>query len=308
MDTMHDTLLIEKLHLEGFWGQYTVDIPFHGKVNILTGNNGAGKTTIMDILYSLLVSDPDASVVRSKYRNARLSLSENSEVSVCYIQDGASKIDYIYHGESVTYDIFSRNIKSIAVSNFDTGLLSIDVIKKFREDNPKIHTDMDIQLQRWINVYYQYMTSVSRKVETMISKSDSDMNQISTLYRYSRQMEFLCNDFFHDSKTWQVRDDGKIFFKLKDQDKMISPEDLSSGEKQILTLLISTLVQDGQKGIVFWDEPEISLHIVWQQKLIRTLQTLNPNMQLIIATHSPNILYEGWEQRVINVKSTFRHE
>lgn len=69
----------------------------------------------------------------------------------------------------------------------------------------------------------------------------------------------------------------------------------------MLILLISTLTQNNKRAVVFWDEPEISLHIAWQQKLIRIMRDLNPNMQLILATHSPSILYEGWENRAINL-------
>lgn len=47
------------------------------------------------------------------------------------------------------------------------------------------------------------------------------------------------------------------------------------------------------------DEPEISLHIVWQDQLISTIRTLNPNCQLIITTHSPNIFANGWEDKIV---------
>lgn len=58
-------------------------------------------------------------------------------------------------------------------------------------------------------------------------------------------------------------------------------------------------VFDGQKTLYFMmDEPEISLHINWQQTLIETLRTLNPNCQLIIATHSPSIFGKGWGDKI----------
>lgn len=304
----NEILLIEQLHIEGFWEQYTIDLSFAPDVNILTGNNGAGKTTIMDIIYSLLGDTPESDSVRMKYRNAELTLSDKSTISVRRIDGDVDEVVYTLSGNIVSYEEFSRHIRTMAISNFDTSLPKLDVIKKLTEDNPNIHTDMDIQLTRWINFYNQYMTSISRRIDTLLTQGENDMSKISKLYRYSRQMESLCNELFKNSKIWDITEDGKIQFRLTDQDKMITPEQLSSGEKQLLTLLISTLVQNGQPGVVFWDEPEISLHISWQQQLIRLLRLLNPNMQLIIATHSPNILYEGWEQRVINVKSAFRHE
>jgi len=50
-------------------------------------------------------------------------------------------------------------------------------------------------------------------------------------------------------------------------------------------------------------EPEISLHIEWQSKLIDTLLVINPNVQLIIVTHSPSIFGEGWEDKFVNMKT-----
>jgi energy-coupling factor transporter ATP-binding protein EcfA2 len=50
------------------------------------------------------------------------------------------------------------------------------------------------------------------------------------------------------------------------------------------------------------DEPEVSLHIEWQKKLIGFLRELNPNVQLIIATHSPAMIMNGWMDKVFNVE------
>jgi len=49
------------------------------------------------------------------------------------------------------------------------------------------------------------------------------------------------------------------------------------------------------------DEPEISLHFDWQKKLIGFINALNPNIQIILATHSPAVIMEGWLDRVTEV-------
>ncbi|MFT4759561.1 MAG: putative ATPase [Paraglaciecola sp.] len=77
---------------------------------------------------------------------------------------------------------------------------------------------------------------------------------------------------------------------------------LSSGEKQLLVILLTVLVQDQKPSILFMDEPEVSLHIEWQKKLIGFLRELNPNVQLIIATHSPAMIMNGWMDKVFNVE------
>lgn len=64
---------------------------------------------------------------------------------------------------------------------------------------------------------------------------------------------------------------------------------LSSGEKQLLILLIEALLQKQKPYIFLADEPELSLHIQWQRKIIPAIVAINPNAQIIVATHSPEI-------------------
>ena len=64
---------------------------------------------------------------------------------------------------------------------------------------------------------------------------------------------------------------------------------LSSGEKQLLILLSEALLQDQKPHIFLADEPELSLHIEWQRKIIPAVRELNPNAQVIAATHSPEV-------------------
>lgn len=62
---------------------------------------------------------------------------------------------------------------------------------------------------------------------------------------------------------------------------------LSSGEKQLFFIALVAL-QSGSSSLII-DEPELSMHVDWQKKLILCLRELNPRMQLIMATHSPEI-------------------
>lgn len=64
---------------------------------------------------------------------------------------------------------------------------------------------------------------------------------------------------------------------------------LSSGEKQLLILFIEALLQKQHPYIFLADEPELSLHIAWQRNIISAIRSLNPNAQIVVATHSPEI-------------------
>lgn len=65
--------------------------------------------------------------------------------------------------------------------------------------------------------------------------------------------------------------------------------DLSSGERHILTLLCLVLFKGRQRDLLIIDEPEISLNIKWQRELIGLFSKLLPKTQIIVASHSPFI-------------------
>ena len=79
------------------------------------------------------------------------------------------------------------------------------------------------------------------------------------------------------------------------------PYNLSSGEKQILAILLTVLVEDNLPYVFLMDEPEVSLHVEWQKRLIDLIMELNPNVQVILTTHSPAVIMNGWIDNVTEV-------
>ena len=73
---------------------------------------------------------------------------------------------------------------------------------------------------------------------------------------------------------------------------------LSSGEMQILLILLRVFLLNGREAVVLIDEPENSLDIDWQFDLVNLLVRLNPNAQFFITTHSPALFGEGWGDKV----------
>ena len=89
--------------------------------------------------------------------------------------------------------------------------------------------------------------------------------------------------------------------KIIQFDEELSLYKLSSGEKQMLIILLTALVEDNCPYVLFLDEPEASLHFEWQQKLIGLIREMNPNAQIILTTHSPAVIMEGWMDSVTEV-------
>ncbi len=74
---------------------------------------------------------------------------------------------------------------------------------------------------------------------------------------------------------------------------------LSSGEKQVLRIFTELLHVGGSAVLI--DEPEISLHIDWQRELIKSMQLLSPDSQLVLATHSPEIMADLSDSRIFRL-------
>ena len=90
-------------------------------------------------------------------------------------------------------------------------------------------------------------------------------------------------------------------FRLLFYGEPIDLKVLSSGEKQMLTILLAVYLENGEHCVLFMDEPEMSLHIEWQKVLISTVRQLNPNAQIILSTHSPAVIMDGWMDKVTEV-------
>lgn len=65
-------------------------------------------------------------------------------------------------------------------------------------------------------------------------------------------------------------------------------ESLSSGEKQMLRILVECVA--ARRSCILIDEPELSMHVDWQHRLVECMRTVNPHAQIILATHSPEVM------------------
>lgn len=87
--------------------------------------------------------------------------------------------------------------------------------------------------------------------------------------------------------------------------KKMSIRGLSSGEKQLVIILGEALLQQSAPWIYIADEPELSLHVKWQEKLIESLIRLNPKAQIVCATHSPDVVSHFFN-RVFDMESKIK--
>lgn len=107
----------------------------------------------------------------------------------------------------------------------------------------------------------------------------------------------VINGLFQETEKHIVIEGNK--FNIVSRGQILPIDALSSGEKQILLIMLRVFLLEGKESYVLLDEPENSLDISWQYKLIDMLTKLNPNAQFFITTHSPSIFGAGWGDKII---------
>ena len=134
------------------------------------------------------------------------------------------------------------------------------------------------------------------RTQSMVNYAGELEKDRESIFASLRRYEDIVNSFLNE-KSVKVDESGQLNIQ-SNSPSGLNPRFLSSGEKQILILLTQALLRADKPVVYMADEPELSLHVVWQEKLLESLvklgrQTNAPSsdqMQIIVATHSPDIV------------------
>lgn len=137
------------------------------------------------------------------------------------------------------------------------------------------------------NIKLEYAYHIIEKAKDIKEKKKKIYNKIEKL-------TMIVNKFYSEiGRKIRVNDIGKLDIRsIKNEERNIDLQKLSSGEKQILTLFTFLIfnTKETSGGIFIIDEPELSLHIDWQEKISDSLDGVSRLNQYIIATHSPEVI------------------
>lgn len=265
---------IESFAVRKMWGRMDVDWKKVNKdVNILVGINGCGKTTLLNLIY-------DYYGAKKKKTNLAAELKGNDiNIPVTYIRS----FDVPSNVKKKTESVLLQDLKQVVNQNGE-GTSFFDYRMKmlnFPDKAPVIKERIDHFFKR-INTLF-----AETNKEIMIDPISNNL-----VFRVVGTQERFC-----DSEGKGLCDsDGEA---IRVQGESVQLEQLSSGEKQMLLILTTVFLQEEKPNILLMDEPEISLHISWQEQLIVMLRKMNPHCQLILTTHSPSIFVNGWEDKIV---------
>ena len=266
---------IEQIEIDSLWsGRRHIRWQLRPDVNILSGVNGMGKTTILNRLVSELKAMKEA--VPST------SLREPRPTSV--------KVTLAPHeATEVRFDV---------VRSFDNTMIPTSLAAKVTDGI--IRSELDWHLYELQRRYLDYQVNIGNQMIEILTRGGADaQQQAMQASRAKTDFHDTIDSLFSETMKTIDRTSNELVF-LQYGEKL-SPYRLSSGEKQMLIILLTVLLQNNEPYVLLMDEPEASLHVEWQQRLVSIIRKMNPNAQIILTTHSPALIMDGWLDAVTEV-------
>ena len=306
--------MLNKLEIEGLYGLYNYTLDFtqgeDKRLKIITGPNGYGKTTVLQLIYALFCKDTDVFY--------QIPFSR-----VTFFVD-----DYIFSVVQ-TRNAVQPDVESDLPGDEEIKVYFEMVDTKHQEEKPvkteveghkytKIEGSLELVLNTMKSFYLTDKRVLLRNKEQnrRVQDADTDASMSDAAAKIAkikasgdneRAVSFfqeLVSFFSFADKEMMVDNRFGIRFKMNNASKTIIPVTaLSSGEKHVLLQLFE-LVFDGKSGdLVMIDEPELSFHPAWLNVYVSVLERIQDfkreegrEMQIILATHSSMLVGGRWDE------------
>lgn len=276
---------------------------------LLAGENGTGKSTIIDCLYKIvsgiegctvdLELENENNIVTLKYRFEYNSILKNRIIKV-YDNFGFSAL-FTKNSTELSAKYPMSGIFSDVDINFDgqeiatvttMSLDSTDVSRRSSSDLPTQVKQLLVDIQ---DLDDAALSSAYREAKQK-GESVEKLSYDERMSRFTNAFNYMFEDLTYD-RIENVGNHKQVFFKKNGVD--ISIDNLSSGEKQVVYRGCFLLkdVNATKGAFVFIDEPEISLHPKWQMKIMDYYKGIfsdeygNQTSQIFAVTHSPFIIH-----------------
>lgn len=264
---------IKSIEIKALWkGGKHIKWELNPDVNILSGINGVGKSTIIN------------------YSAKMLKQMHSGELHTGEVAEGVTVKLSPEDATFMRYDV---------IRSFDRPLLNSGLLEKLSE--PSVKTELDWQIYQLQKRYLDYQVNIGNKIIGLLTSGNGDDQMKAALVSVPKtKFQNIMDELFKDTNKAIDRESNEIRFLQNGEP--LTPYQLSSGEKQMLVIMLTVLVEDGDHCALLMDEPEISLHVEWQKELLGLIRELNPNVQVILSTHSPALIMDGWMDLVTEVE------
>lgn len=305
---------IRNLYITEYKGLRDITLNFENNNNVLdlvvlAGENGSGKTRVLESIYYYF------EMLRSKVVSLELfyEKNENEVLDNLMSTEGLTEIEkemqkdieYVDCLRNIKY--YNQDYKEGGNQNINSKIISqsFEKLKIF----PKIiYVPTEINFQKMnaasttLTQEYKFInivdTNLIKDIPSYIATkiiSEILKNKNEKVGDIQKKVFDEINEIFEtlgiEVKIEDISQDGRNIpiFTNSSGDKFDINE-LSSGEKQLFLRTLAIKMLNPENSIILIDEPELSLHPKWQQKIVDVYRKIGKNNQIIIATHSPHIL------------------
>lgn len=299
---------IEKVHIKNIKGIKDLELSFKKNnkildIIVLAGVNGSGKTTILESIKDFFnnknvnYDEPEKSNInlgiffedfeKKKIKEAEKSSNNNKRPLWDFFSALQNYEIYIkrsdkhYHIHiAKKFDVPPKIIYVPAENKFEEiQTYSTTLSKEYKFINT-INSNIIRDIPSYIATRRNYLATIEEDL-TMKEITNKVVKEINRIFSVL-ELDVKLKGFSKDEKTMPIFENsaGEEF----------DINDLSSGEKQLFLRTLSIKMLEPKNSIILIDEPELSLHPKWQQRIIEVYKKIGENNQIIIATHSPHIL------------------
>ena len=287
---------IEKVHIKNVKGIKDLELSFKKDDKILdlivlAGVNGSGKTTILESIKDFFDNKNNNNNDSGK---SNINLEIFFEEFEKYSSYNLKRVKFLntFHYEKSDNNTSSQNQ---TINNFESLAKIIYVPAENKFEKVKTDTTTLLRISQFINIINSnvikdipsyiatrrnYLATIEEDL-TMKEVTNKVVNEINGIFDIL-ELDVKLKGFSKDEKTMPIFENsaGEEF----------DINDLSSGEKQLFLRTLSIKMLEPKNSIILIDEPELSLHPKWQQRIIEVYKKIGENNQIIVATHSPHIL------------------
>nr|WP_304215118.1 AAA family ATPase [Fredinandcohnia onubensis] len=217
-------------------------------------------------------------------------LTESTELS--------SKLDRTYPNRLVNE--LKKGNRNVSEENLKDELNALEDKRSLLDEVGLVETDKNSDLL----LIDEPENTVKNVLMLYVKDSFDKLSIFDEIAEKIRLLLKIINERFKHKKLFVNKEEGFVFKStvLKEAGifKKIPLEQLSSGEKNELILFYNLIFNTTPNSLILIDEPEISLHISWQNKFISDLKEIHNlnKLDILIATHSPDIISNNWDLRV----------
>lgn len=295
------------LHLSGF----TINFGDSPKHLLITGKNGSGKTQLIEAIaehLQLVCNDKSA-----EHLNLTANLASWKESFANATSEGQKKIhqQMISGLEADVNRFFGKvivelNSPKAVIDAFNANDFILALYRTFRNPNfvevrfiekPNLSKPNDLSHNK-VDQFLKFLAD--NKVQAALARNEGNDQDADNINNWFNSFRDVLRELFNDSSLELEFDYTDYSFFIKSLGKKFKFTQLSAGYAAALDI-VADLILRMQKpgslvraydkpGIVLIDEPETHLHLALQRQIMPILTKLFPNVQFIVATHSPFIL------------------